>query len=300
MTPNEAYKILGLCPEAKLSEIKKQYRKLMMQVHPDSLTNNTSDYNYDAKEINLAYSVLKSERIDIVKKKSSKKPQAPIWNSPINDNAYCEREVLQNVEDFDGTVIGNFCIAKGKYLWSLEEDFSLFLLSMYHCSKKLLDDIFPTDNTAYQSELAYLLAQQFIAGTDLLRVLAKEEKIGEDEKSIFYIPSMLELSMSGISLAKGEKLYPAGIQKHRLYLKNKAGQKIGYLSFTDDRMYYVIIPLFEQRAVQVKIQVSEVNSKYKKLHLWLKLQDNAVNKMPENLNIQIDELIRKYRNFTTS
>jgi hypothetical protein len=110
---------------------------------------------------------------------------------------------------------------------------------------------------------------------------------------------MLELSMYGISLAKGEKLYPAGIQKHRLYLKNKAGQKVGYLSFTDDRMYYVIIPLFEQKAVQVKIQVSEVGSKYKKLHLWLKLHDDAISKMPENLNMQIEELIRKYRDIAT-
>jgi hypothetical protein len=58
-------------------------------------------------------------------------------------------------------------------------------------------------------------------------------------------------------------------------------------------MYYVIIPLFEQKAVQVKIQVSKVGSKYKKLNLWLKLQDNAVSKMPENLNLQIESLLRK-------
>jgi hypothetical protein len=64
-------------------------------------------------------------------------------------------------------------------------------------------------------------------------------------------------------------------------------------------MYYVIIPLFEQKAVQVKIQVFEVSSKYKKLHLWLKLQDDAVSKMPENLNLQIEELIRKYRDITS-
>jgi hypothetical protein len=58
-------------------------------------------------------------------------------------------------------------------------------------------------------------------------------------------------------------------------------------------MYYVIIPLFEQKAVQVKIQVSKVGSKYKKLNLWLKLQDNAVSKMPENLNLHIESLLRK-------
>lgn len=50
----------------------------------------------------------------------------------------------------------------------------------------------------------------------------------------------------------GSTLYPAGVSNHRLYLRNKSGQIIGYLSFKDDRLYYVIIPLLEQNKAQVK------------------------------------------------
>lgn len=77
-----------------------------------------------------------------------------------------EREVLQYVEDYDGTVLGNYCVAKGKYLWKTEEDFPLFLLSLYRCSKELLDgmdeklqrdEVLP-QRQQIQAELTYLLA----------------------------------------------------------------------------------------------------------------------------------------------
>lgn len=35
MTEREAYKILGISPEAGQDEIKKSYRQLMLRVHPD-------------------------------------------------------------------------------------------------------------------------------------------------------------------------------------------------------------------------------------------------------------------------
>ena len=47
------------------------------------------------------------------------------------------------------------------------------------------------------------------------------------------------------SLKPGDLLYPAGIRKHRLYLKNRGGHELGYLSFHDDRMYYIVVPLLD-------------------------------------------------------
>jgi hypothetical protein len=243
-------------------------------------------------------------------RQTARKSRTAAWNAPVNREAYREREILQNVEDYDGTVLGNFCVAKGKYLWSLEEDFSLFLLSIYRCSKEILDEIDDSEmrsgdtaaRIAFQKDLVYLLTQQFIAGTDLLKELAKEEQADSDGQRIFYIPAMLECARTDMSLHSGELLYPSAIKQHMLFLKDQNGQQLGYLSFHDDRLYYVVIPLLEQKAVQVKIRVAEPPvkkkkgpAKYQSLHVWIRLPEEALPRMPENLNLQIEALLERYR-----
>lgn len=70
--------------------------------------------------------------------------------------------------------MGDFVIASGKYLWKTEEDFPLFLKSMFECSQRLLQETETgwERSTSYkmkiQGELAYLLAQQFIDGAGTL------------------------------------------------------------------------------------------------------------------------------------
>jgi hypothetical protein len=317
MNAKEAYHILGLKPGAEPTEIKKQYRKLMMQVHPDSAAHVHGNCRYSAQEINHAYSVLSKRNENECEssaqqnnRQTARKSRTAVWNAPVNRAAYREREILQNVEDYDGTVLGNFCVAKGKYLWSLEEDFSLFLLSIYRCSKEILDEIDDSrmrsgDTTMripFQKDLVYLLTQQFIAGIDLLQKLAKEETPDGDGEKIFYIPAMLECAGANITLRPGDVVYPSAIKQHMLFLMNQNGQQLGYLSFHDDRLYYVIIPLLEQKAVQVKIRAAETlvkkkkgPAKYQSLHVWIRLAEEALPRMPENLNLQIEALLERYR-----
>jgi len=114
---------------------------------------------------------------------------------------------------------------------------------------------------------------------------------------------MLESSNNTDPLKTGEALYPSKIRQHKLYLKDEAGQEVGYLSFSDDRLYYIIIPLFEQKVVQIKIQAAErrpekmnkAANKYQNLHLWIKLCDQDISRLPENLNLQIEQLLEKYQ-----
>lgn len=58
LTLQEAYRILDILPGTEKKEIKKKYRKLMMQVHPDAGTAFQGNYKYSAQEINSAYAVL--------------------------------------------------------------------------------------------------------------------------------------------------------------------------------------------------------------------------------------------------
>lgn len=122
---------------------------------------------------------------------------------------------------------------------------------------------------------------------------------------------MLETSgqnASGI-LTADMPLSPAGIKNHRLYLKDTTGQEIGYLSFADDRLYYVLIPLFEQRQVLVRLHTAgsgegtfpssmKRNAGYRRLHLWMKFKKDS-SQMPESLNLQISRLLEKYKFYLT-
>lgn len=317
VTAQKAYQILGIGPGTGKTEIKKRYRQLMLQLHPDVGAASQEIYEYSVQEINIAYAVLMkgqpAGQKDISGRddRTEKRRRNAVWNAPVNANAFMEREVLLYVEDYDGTVLGNFCVAKGKYLWREEEDFPLFLLSLYQCGKVLLDEIddvlcrdeVPQNRQRIQTELTYLLAQQFIDSTALLKTLAKEETVGADGKPAFFINAMLESLGGTASVKAGEPLYPSGVRRHRLYLKNQAGKEAGYLSFLDDRLYYAIIPLFEQKRASVKIQAAEkpasrkrrAGAEYQNLHLWIRLSDAEVSRLPENLNLQIEKLLEEYK-----
>ena len=118
---------------------------------------------------------------------------------------------------------------------------------------------------------------------------------------------MLEAS-DGTDINAGEALYPAALRQHRLYIKNHAGKELGYLSFPDDRFYYIVIPLFEQKRARVKIQAAETppgkkhadgrrnsSAGYQSLHLWIKLCSGDSCTMPENVNLQIEKLLETYK-----
>lgn len=317
MTAQKAYQILGILPGTGKDEIKKRYRKLMTQVHPDVGVSLQESYRYSAQEINSAYAVLMKEKSlnhkdssYAGKNRTSGDKKNAVWDAPVNGNAFIEREVLQYAEDYDGTVLGSYCVTRGKYLWKTDEDFPLFLLSMYQCGKELLDEIDAKlhreedmrKRQQFQPELTYLLAQQFIDASALLAELVKEKEVRANGDKVFYLSSMLELSNRAVSVKAGEALYPSCIRNHKLYLKNQAGKELGYLSFSDDRLYYLVIPLFEQKRAQVKIEAAEMkmekrrkNARYQKLDLWVKLLGTDISRMPENLNLQIEKLLEEYR-----
>ncbi len=311
MTEREACRILGVSPGAEESEIKKRYRQRMMEVHPDGRMHLEKHYTSCAQEINEAYAVLKKRSAEKAKreKQKAKRKGRPAWDAPVNEHAYREREILHYAEDREGNILGSFPVAKGKYLWKTEEDFSLFLLSIYRCAGEILDEFDASlkrrrkgqNRQKVHGELAYLLAQQFIDGTGLLKELARLET-GEEGETVYYLPATAELS-GGRPLPPGTVLCPAGMKDHRLYLRDLSGRGIGYLSFPDDRLYYVVIPLLEQRSAQVKIRTAEkplpgggrASAAYQHLHLWLRLPPGAAGRMPENLNLEIERLLRESR-----
>ena len=337
MTRSQACRILGVSVAADMQEIKKSYRQLMHKVHPDTDAFHKTEYDYSAQEINEAYAFLckfgvghsghashtsasrastrsasrtstSSSSGPSSSHTSSDAPKKKRWNAPVNPHAYAKRNIYHYVEDYDCSIIGSFILDTGKFIWKPEEDFPLFLKSIFECSKKILEQTEQTGDGKprlsrrgeVQAELTYLLTQQFIDASETLKLLIKPS-VGKDA-DIYRIPAMLELSLSAPKLTAESTLYPASITRHRLFLKSAAGQNVGYLSFHDDRLYYIVIPLLEQRRAQVKICVSEKqdskkarnSSRYRHLDFWLKVPHTATGTFPENISLQIKKLLDDY------
>jgi len=470
LTEQEAYRILGLRNGADAELIRKKYRELIVQVHPDTLrqqnkaeagsgnTRHMRDHDaaaaglsntdisssrqrsgrglpYDARKINQAYNVLQRlhsksmipREPELFKNRDprqqamnsdraaqaaqSRRPGTESdsfgkWSAPCNPHAYMARDVYCRAEDVDGTPIGIFPIARGKYLWTLDEDFPLFMRSIYLCAGKLLNRADADGSSARPAgnggpgirsrreqaliSLTFLLAQQFIDAQAMLRALAVKVEAGEDtagnvsgdagetyrhvsadcaketeaarsgcaeapasvaSTETWSLPAMLEIggtsssrgkgmspegsrsssSRRNVLPAEGDYLFPAGIRDHRLYLKNAAGQELGYLSFRDDRIYYILIPLFEQRRVRVRIRVTgtpmskgrrtrrtktsaasgssalsassasstgsaaSASSAWQDLELQIRFNPMQGSLFPESINAQIEDVLREYR-----
>ncbi|SFI19002.1 DnaJ domain-containing protein [Pseudobutyrivibrio sp. OR37] len=306
MNKSTARKILGLNGTEDERAIKRKYRKLMHEHHPD---NSESEDSELAAKINTAYEMVMKDfdgsdgKHHSTPKKPTTKKSTKIknWNAKENKNAYCVRPIFHEVEDYDGSSIGTIEIARGKYVWSKDEEFSLFLKSLYETSKELMDNARPSlffeppavIKQKYLADITYLLTGQFIDSSLTLNELAVMDT------SAYKIDAMVELEMNTPVPKPGTALYPAGISKHRLYLRNKGGEILGYLSFKDDRLYYVIIPLFEQKKAQVKMVVSDTpkstryGKKYADIDLWIKIIEDQ-NSAIDNTNRKIDELLEKY------
>ena len=91
-------------------------------------------------------------------------------------------------------------------------------------------------------------------------------------------------------------LFPAGVKNHRLYVKNGDGV-IGYVSFKDDRLYYGIIPLFERKIVQVKMNLREAKTTkrrgtgYYDIEMVIKLLKENKTSMIDSVNLKIEKLL---------
>ena len=313
MTKAQAYRILEVDQYTGQEEIKKKYRKLMHRVHPDANMEKESTYLYTAQEINEAYALLRNQskvqRANKQKKRASNSgPKQTQWDAPLNQRAYTWRNVFHYAEDYDGEIMGDFVIASGKYLWKMEEDFPLFLKSMFECSQRLLQEIeaetgwerSTSCKMKIQGELAYLLAQQFIDGAGMLGKLVSS--ISSEEANIYHIAAMLEVADEAPVLRVKMPLYPLAVRNHRLFLQTGSGKTAGYLSFRDDRLYYIVIPLLEHRRAQVKIEISEKQDRrnsrnphrYKNLDFDLKIPLHQEKTFPESINLQIEELLKTY------
>ena len=97
------YKILGVSRDADESEIKKAFRKLAKQYHPDT-NNGNPEAEKKFREINEAYSVLSDEG----KRKEYDESQQKEQSSSVKSETQGTRKKAQTANPFAGFTAQNF------------------------------------------------------------------------------------------------------------------------------------------------------------------------------------------------
>lgn len=319
MTYKEACRILGITPNEDKKTVKKKYHELMFKAHPDTLySKKSSDFIYTAQQINEAYDYLikqgnfKEDSLSFYDGQDFSKNMGK-WDTPQNYYAFEAREVYQFVQDSLGNIIGGKSVAKGKYTWDpVREDFGLFMLSIHKCSERI---IFAMDKKRtgiidqsirrqYLAELSYLLSQQFIEQSALGRLI-KAVKTDGQGRQLFSVPSMLQLEspeFCRFMQKPGSYMSLSRVKMHKIYVRDYKDRELGYITFADDRMYYLIIPLLENNRVSVRFEVASkklselqvLMSDYYNLNMWIRVEKAEMTDIWEKINLNIDKLLEAY------
>ena len=314
MELSQAYFILGAEPEDNEKTIKEKYRRLMFKHHPDSFHDHSEVSLEKTQIINEAYSIIRKHGSrNVVFKTSSK------WGAEIIVNAFHERTVFISGGEYEGYRISNIPVAKGTYEWDPElEEFDMLLFSLNKLTQDLLEeeerregiyggdtDLTDEQKRSYHIKLFHLLTQQFIDPIRCLKRIAVPEK-QIDGSEIYYFKAELKIlndteTVRNIrKLKPGDILIPLKFEENKIQTGTTAGDVLGYLSFLEDELYYILIPILKAKLAKLKIEVPEgfsISSKrrrsYFPVDLYIKLESK---RMPErDLNILIRKVLAEYR-----
>lgn len=345
MNLQQARRILEITPEDDKTAIKKKYRRLMGQFHPDAQTSDNagaagaSDSIRKAQEINEAYEYLKKhttvfQRSDAkVKGTGSRRtggmgggaesiwknrpPKKPQWTGKINEKAFCERNIYlrYSMDVAENTDKLYYQAARGRFLWNPDtEDFMLFVTSLHHATKELLEQAeekaghSAPDRFAVQSKLFYHLSAQFADPVMILQKIAKPDKTDETGRQIYHFHTSLGTDATQfvyrqlIALQFGDAIYPLAFWENKIIVCRQKQYPLGHLSFEDDRLYFSLIPLLQEKLAQVQMKVRKVQV-FRKSHpykvkvdidLYFRTEKNWKEYKGRDRNLEIAEILREY------
>lgn len=290
MTIARARKLFSITEKDDLTSLKKKYHKLMSKHHPDALGSDRPEHIRKAQEINEAYRLLKENpekfgtEIGNTNIWEEKTPQE--WSEKINEWAFWERNIYLYYSLEVSEILLYYKVARGKYFWDpQEEEFPLFLISIHKLVKEVLNDA-ETD-LAIQSRLFHYLAEQFIEPVEVLRKIAKPEKVDREGKEIYHFSAYLKGHKQKIC-SEGMILYPKAFRENQIVVRDREGTEYGSLSFDDDRLYFCMIPLLKQKAAKIKMEYHR-----RKVDFYFRLEKEAEQYEIPNRNLEIAKLLKR-------
>ena len=259
MTLKEAYKILGVSKENTEREIKAKYKKLLIMYHPDSDPTRERDPEDDDKirQVIEAYKKVRESEGE-----TYFETYEFTWDAFENKRAFSERNIFFQFRIWNEALPPSR-MARGRFVWDPDmEEFSLFAKSVLEACKEIITDHDITLAPYKVKDIFHLMMQEYVLPADAARKIGT--KIREDGSMEVYSFSGFikdELGGSREFRIKCGELLNIYLREDRAVVEEiVTGRMLGTISFDEDELYYVVLPLLEDPKVDANAIVKKVYS----------------------------------------
>ncbi len=257
MTLKEAYKILGASKKDDDREIKTKYKKLLILYHPDSDPTRKRNPEDDEKirQVIEAYKKIKE---------SEGEPYFDsyefTWDAFENKAAFSERNIYVQFKMYDEELPLSK-MARGKFVWDPDmEEFRLFSKSVLEACKDIMADYSATLTPDRVKDIFHLMMQEYVLPADAARKIGKKTR--EDSgKEVFTFNGFVKEDPADQKASApniGESLNIFLREDRAVVEEIVTGKVLGTVSFDEDELYYVVLPLLEDPKVQAHASVTKV------------------------------------------
>ena len=259
VTLKEAYRILGVSKENTDREIKAKYKKLLIMYHPDSDPTGKRDPEDDDK-IRLVIEAYRKIR------ESEGEPYFDTyeftWDAMENKDAYAQRNIFFQFKIYDEALPPSK-MARGRFVWDPDmEEFPLFAKSVLEACKETISDrdIIPKPDIV--KNIFHLMMQEYVLPADAARKIGR--MIRQQGDCEVYSFSGFIKKEPGSSLGSA----PSSATPLTIYLREDravveelvTGRILGSISFDEDELYYVVLPLLEDPQVEARVAITKVET----------------------------------------
>ncbi|ADL35437.1 DnaJ-like protein [Butyrivibrio proteoclasticus B316] len=257
MTLKEAYKTLGASEQDDDREIKAKYKKLLIMYHPDSdpTRKRNSEDDEKIRQVIEAY------------KKIKESEGQPIfdtyeftWDAFENKAAFSERNIYVQFKMYDEELPLSK-MARGRFVWDPDmEEFRLFSKSVLEACKDIMTDYSAILTSDKVKDIFHLMMQEYVLPADAARKIGK--KVREDgDVEVFTFNGFVKENYSDLKASVpiiGEPLNIFLRENRAVVEEIVTGKGLGSVSFDEDELYYVILPLLEDPKVQAHASITKV------------------------------------------
>jgi hypothetical protein len=259
MTLKQAYTILGASKEDDDRVIKTKYKKLLILYHPDSDPSGKRDPEADEKirQVIEAYKEIKE---------SGGQPVLDTyeftWDAFENKAAFSERNIYVQFKMYDEKLPLSK-MARGRFVWDPDmEEFGLFAKSVLEACKEVITDHVVMPAPDLVKDIFHLMMQEYVLPADAARKIGK--KIRQQGDCEVYSFSGFIKKEPGSSLGSA----PSSATPLTIYLRDDravveelvTGRILGSISFDEDELYYVVLPLLEDPQVEARVAITKVET----------------------------------------
>lgn len=258
MTLKEAYKILGASKSDDDREIKAKYKRLLFLYHPDSAPGKERDSRDDEKirQVIEAYrKVRESEGENHIEKYEFS------WGAFENSEAFSERNVYVQFRIYD-EALPLSKMARGRFIWDPDmEEFALFSKSVLESCKEVMSDYQAMPDPERVKNIFHLMMQEYVLPADAARKIGN--KLRDDgDKEIYQFGGFIsdDTAKSRVGTVSIDTPLNIFLREDRAVAEEMvSGRILGRVSFDEDALYYVVLPLLEDPEIEVSALITRTD-----------------------------------------